>query len=281
MFDRCVVADWSARSAPATGRDSIWVGTCDQHGVRSENPSTRAAAMRAIRREVAAPGRVLVGVDFSLGYPQGFAAELGIGQPAWRHTWELVEHLLDDDERNANNRFHVASELNGRVGDPLTAGPFWGCPPSARSSVLTSTKVVSNPLPQWRAVETILRERGHRPFSSWQLLGAGSVGSQSLTGIAALAPMVRDVADDVDVWPFTSGFGVPGRRVVLAEVWPSLFPLESLAGSVKDDVQVRTVAAELFARAHDGSLAAWFAPHIDHRVDRRIVEAEEGWILGA
>lgn len=237
--------------------------------------------MQDLRREIEAPGRVLVGVDFSLGYPTGFAEALGLTGTAWRQTWTLLAQLIDDDRRNANNRFRVASELNGRVGEASAAGPFWGCPPGQRSTVLTSTKVSPDPLPEWRLVEAVLRQRGHRPFSSWQLLGAGSVGSQSLTGIASLAPLLDEHAGQVDVWPFTTGLSAPQRRVVIAEVWPTMFELPPLGGRVRDDQQVRTVAEALFAAARQGALGSWFSPNVGGADRLRSVEREEGWILGA
>ncbi len=108
--------------------------------------------------------------------------------------------LVDDDARNRNNRFGVASELNARMG--AAPGPFWGCPPRAASASLTTTKPPPGPLAEWRTVESVLRERGHRPFSSWQLLGAGAVGSQSLLGIPMVMRLRERFGGRLAVWPF-------------------------------------------------------------------------------
>ena len=74
LFDRYVVADWSASSKPNTGADSIWIGAAAQVGVpawETANPSTRSEAFDALRNkleaDVAAGRRVLVGFDFPLG----------------------------------------------------------------------------------------------------------------------------------------------------------------------------------------------------------------------
>ena len=44
---------------------------------------------------------------------------------------------------------------------------------------------------RFRAAEEVLRSQGRRPFSSWQLFGAGAVGSQSLLGIPMLDRLRR------------------------------------------------------------------------------------------
>ena len=69
---------------------------------------------------------MLVGFDFPLGYPAGFAARLGLSGPPWRAVWDEIAGLITDDERNRNNRFDVADALNRRVSGG--GFPFWGCP---------------------------------------------------------------------------------------------------------------------------------------------------------
>ena len=182
--------------------------------------------------------------------------------------------MADD---NANNRFDVAAELNRRIdGGP---GPFWGCPPSRRAPTLTTTKVLPDPLAEWRIVEAELRRGGHRPFSGWQLLGAGSVGSQSLVGIPRLAQLERSLCAagrTVEVWPFGAWDGrAPAPDVVIAEVWPSLHPTPELHGRVRDEVQV----VETARRLADLTTVELVARLTEER--QRSVRGEEGWILGA
>ncbi|MFK7917122.1 MAG: hypothetical protein AB8G14_03510 [Ilumatobacter sp.] len=283
-FDRVVVVDWSANSTPKLGRDSIWVAEFDvaAGSIRSANISTRSAAIDLLVELSLAPGRCLVGVDFSLGFPAGFAAALGLVGTPWSATWELLAAEIEDSDRNANNRFEVASSLNARVSPG--AGPFWGCHPSRASEHLTTKKVGCAPLGEWRTVEALLRTRGRRPFSSWQLLGAGAVGSQSLLGVASMSkllPRVSSTGRSIDVWPFTTGIAVPAADTVLAEVWPTLVDLPDTAADiwdsrVRDQVQVETLASYLGT----ADLAALFVPPVPTEA-RQIVECEEGWVLGA
>ena len=88
LFDRVVMVDWSANSTPKRGRDSIWIGDSRSH--EAVNPSTRSAAMALIRAVCAESidERVLIGFDFSFGYPAGFARAL-TGSSAWSSLWSL------------------------------------------------------------------------------------------------------------------------------------------------------------------------------------------------
>ena len=284
MFDRIVIVDWSANSTPKIGTDSIWIAelTTATHTIRTANISTRAVATDLIVELATEPGRCLVGVDFSLGFPAGMADALGLDGAPWSSMWRLLTESIDDDGRNANNRFEVATELNARVSPG--AGPFWGCHPSKATKRLTTTKVPCDPLPEWRTIETQLRGRGMRPFSAWQLLGAGAVGSQSLLGIPAMSRCLERLAESgrmVDVWPFTCGLAVPSADVVLVEVWPTLVGLADVSDDlwetrVRDERQVDAVARHLAQM----DLAAAFAPAVPQEA-RKAIESEEGWVLGA
>ncbi|HSL73684.1 MAG TPA: hypothetical protein VK853_04425 [Ilumatobacteraceae bacterium] len=284
MFERFVAVDWSASATPKRGRDSVWIAATDAEVVDAWNPPTRAVAEAALvdLLENDPDRSTLIGVDFSLGYPAGTAQALGFDSTAWRSTARLIADLVVDDERNANNRFEVAAELNRRItGGPA---PFWGCPPSASAPTLSPTKpAAGGRLPQWRMVETMLRSQGRRPFSSWQLLGAGAVGGQSLLGI----PMVLRLADRygprLQVWPFTTGLCAPvtgSGTVVVAEMWPSLLGEPPMDGFVRDEFQVRSLVGWLAAADAAGRLGDLFAPAVSAPA-RRLVETEEGWVLGA
>jgi len=284
LFDRHVVVDWSANSTPKRGVDSIWIGICEGSTVTSANHPTRAAAIGHLAALIDDPGarRLLLGIDASLGYPRGTAAALGLEGVPWAETWRLLGERITDDDRNANNRFAVAAELNRQLGSP--PGPFWGCPPAAVDRALASTKPTApGPLPEWRHVEDRLRAAGHRPHSSWQLLGAGSVGSQSLLAISHLDALRRCSGDRLAVWPFTTGLIAPDvgpGEVVVAEVWPSLVMSTARAdGRVRDEAQVEDTAMWLAALDRRGELAESFRPDVG--VDQvGTVVAEEGWVLG-
>ena len=285
MFDQFVVVDWSANSTPKLGRDSIWIGVLDAAGGESvTNLPTRRAAeaflVECVENDPAAT--TLVGVDFSLGYPAGTTAALGIDGTPWAAMWALLAGCVTDDEANANNRFVVAAELNRRLTGE--ASPFWGCPPSSAGRHLRPTKPLdAAPLPVFRTTEEMLREQGRRPFSSWQLLGAGAVGSQSLLGIPMLERLRGRFGDRLDVWPFTTGLQPPlleAGGIVVAEVWPSMHELgDSDDGSVRDAAQVRATAAWLAEVDASDGLGALFSPALADAVDA-VVVAEEGWVLG-
>ena len=294
MFDQFVVVDWSANSTPKLGRDSIWIAVHDRTAERSvTNFPTRVAAESFLVEffECDPTATTLIGVDFSLGYPAGTAAALGLHGAPWSAMWTLLADRITDDDRNVNNRFAVAAELNRRfTGGPA---PFWGCPPSAASGQLTTTKpaggksaatTASSPgsLAPFRMVENVLRVQGHRPFSSWQLLGAGAVGSQSLLGIPRLHALRRRFPDRVHIWPFTTGFGTPtldAGAIVVAEVWPSMLDVGDIGDRVRDAVQVSATARWFADTEAAGELDALFSPSLLSEVSAAAI-AEEGWVLG-
>ena len=275
MFDRIVIADWSASNAPKSGADSIWVSRLDRdEQATAVNHRTRDAAFDALVELAEVPGRVLLGFDFPLGYPAGFAAELGLSGQPWSATWSLLAELVDDDHRNRNNRFEVASELNRRLGRLQ----FWASPPRRANAHLTTTKPPRTDahLPEFRASELCLRERKQYPFSVWQLLGAGSVGSQALTGIPVVERLRHHPAlrERVQVWPFQTGLDLPSApdAIVIAEIWPSAIGFQHVDHPVKDARQV--IALAHWLAAQDAGL---FSPPV---ADRPEILTEEGWVLG-
>jgi precorrin-8X/cobalt-precorrin-8 methylmutase len=278
LFDAYLAVDWSAHKRPKTGSNSVWICSA---GEPPENPSTRAEAterVRALLREAVSGGRrVLVGFDFAYGYPQGFAGALGsVGQP-WRRVWELLGREIADDSTNRSNRFDVAVALNARLDAPA----FWGWP--TRDDRLPQREPHDRVLPEFRVTERLLRERGHRPFSVWQLAGHGSVGSQTLLGI----PRVLSLRDDAElesvsaIWPFETGFAALAAQVVHAEVWPSLVETRGLH-TVPDADQVASLVAWWAELDGADALAPLFErpPGLSDD-DAEAAVREEGWILGA
>lgn len=284
MFDRFVVVDWSANSTPKLGRDSIWVAHLDPAGTSSvTNLPTRREAEAFLGHlfESEPTLTTLVGVDFSLGYPAGTARALGVDGTPWSAMWSLLTEDIVDDDHNANNRFAVAAEFNRRLTG--VASPFWGCPPSSAQRYLTTTKPPdSAPFAPFRHTEMVLRERGLRPFSSWQLFGAGSVGSQSLLGIPVLERLRVRFGDRVAVWPFATGLVSPSPEegaIVVVEVWPSMHELGDHDDTVRDAAQVSATANWLADTDAADGLDALFSPALPSVVERTAV-AEEGWVLG-
>jgi hypothetical protein len=292
VFDHIVVVDWSAASTPRLGRDSIWVCALDVRSGASElvNLPIRAAAEAwLLDHLVRSTGRVLVGFDFPFGYPAGFATAAGVtGTTPWLAAWRHLAGSVHDDESNRSNRFEVAAGLNARVsGGP---GPFWGCRPGAESTFLTSRRVFRFPhrgLAEFRPCEQAILATGRRVSSVWQLWGAGSVGSQALTGIPVVARLRWSAAlrGRARVWPFETGFdpdpavGV-ADAVVLTECWPGIVPLDRSLHVVRDAAQVLGLARHLAGLDARGAIGAWFAPALAGQVAPAAL-TEEAWILGA
>ncbi len=290
LFDLLLIVDWSANSKPKLGADSIWIaGAGPAATVPPLNLPTRAAALAHLRAmladAVAARRRVLVGFDFPFGYPAGLAGVLGLSGPPWRAVWDEIADAIEDAPDNANNRFAVAADLNRRISGG--AAPFWGRPITLTTLPdlpMRKPAAEASPLAEHRTADTWVR--GPQPV--WKLYTTGSVGSQALMGL----PVVRALRDDpalsghARVWPFETGLGppstAPGRPcIVLAEVYPSLFPIAARADEVKDATQVRTTATALAAMDADDALAPLFAgPPALTATQRGAIESEEAWILG-
>jgi hypothetical protein len=295
LFSAYVIVDWSAASKPTTGADSVWIGVLKRDvrfrmAFESFNPSTRGEAekrLTAILDDLKKRSeRALVGFDFPLGFPRGFAEALKLpGEQPWRAAWDQVDKMVKDKVDNTNNRFGVASEINRRMtGGPF---PFWGCPPKDALTTLQPKRTRAHgpdDLPEFRHAD--LAAKG--AASIWKLYYNGSVGGQAILGIPAVRRLKQTRGDSVKVWPFETGFktlteaDLAGVDVVLAEVYPSLIKAQGAPGEVKDLTQVRSTA-EHFARLDEANkLGALFGPGKTAAPDVVLdAEREEGWILGA
>ncbi len=297
-FDAYWAIDWSALSKPGRGENSLWWallrwsdGPSAPPTLEVENPPTRQEFLEEALRRLSgdlAGARVLLGFDFPFGYPRGFAAALGGGigdEPAWRTAWTRLEHDIRDDPDNGNNRFEVAAALNAQLTGSF--GPFWGRPERVAQGVsrylstrrrgcfeYSSPEGVGIGLWEWRAVD----RKGRTASSPWFVYGgSNSVGGQALLGIPRVAYLRRNLAD-ARVWPFETGPTLPGReaaRVVLAEIYPSLF-LDRKAEGVKDKLQVMAAVLAFAEQDANGGLSEWFAAPED---DPTVLK-EEGWVLG-
>jgi molybdopterin molybdotransferase len=268
-FDRVLVVDWSANSSPKLGADSIWIGRAGAAARGPENLPTRAAAMAALRTEIAAVRaagqRALICFDIGFGFPRGFAQHL-TGRAEALAVWDWLAARIDDDAQNRNNRFAVAAEINRRFPG---LGPFWGRPNGHDLPDLPAkgTARADHGLAELRETEALCA--GAHPM--WKLYTTGSVGSQSLLGQAHLALLRRDIGAALSVWPMQAA----DTPVVLAETYLSLIDpaVKAAQGyACKDAAQV-DLLARAFHRADMGALMAAPAPASLLR--------EEGWILGA
>lgn len=275
MFDRVIVVDWSAANLPTspTNRaNAVWIGCHDAEGGAEWHHRTRASAeaqlVTLIDTARASGQRVLIGFDFAMGYPAGFAARL-TGEASAPDVWRWLAGAITDHD-NRNNRFEVATRINATF--PEGPGPFWSHPTGQSWPGLPFRRAgidyAALGLCETRAAEAAVP----RAKSPWMLFNPGSVGSQSLLGL----PMIHRLSQlpGVAVWPFAA----PDAPVVLAEVYPSLLagPVAILAngdGLTADQAQVRLLSRSLYRLAQADRLAPLFQAPPE--------AAEEGWILGA
>lgn len=274
QFDRVVMIDWSARSAPSPRKpsaDAIWLAQTDRAGTRTSYHRTRAEAehvLDALLRDAhRAQERVLAGFDFPLGYPAGFAGKVAgtAGAPAF---WEWLEERISDAPDNSNNRFEIARHLNTLFEFP---GPFWGRPAHLQLPGLSDRKDADygKGLAERRRVETLMR----RTQPVWKLYTTGSVGSQALLGLPMIARLRRRFG--AAVWPFDA----PSAEIVFAEIYPSILDQAVSATltpeSIKDEVQVRLLSQSFWEMQVTGELQHAFAAVPDWPG-----RGDEGWILG-
>lgn len=275
-FDRVIVVDWSAANLPTSPTrlsNSIWIGCNDAEGGAEWHHRTRAAAeaqLLTLIETARTDGlRLLIGFDFAMGYPSGFADRL-TGSPKAQAVWHWLAEAIADTPDNRNNRFAVAAQINALF--PEAPGPFWSHPAGQPWPGLPYRRAGIDygalGLTESRAAETAVP----RAKSPWMLFNPGSVGSQSLLGL----PMIHRLSQlpDVAVWPFA----LTDAPVVIAEIYPSLLagPVAILANAETlpaDQAQVRLLSRALFNLSRRGRLAPLF--------DTPPVAQEEGWILGA
>ena len=295
LFDSYIIVDWSAASKPNSGEDSIWIGAQTRDArfklkFEAANPDTRAkaeAALKAVLQRLTKRGdRVLVGVDFPLGYPRGFADAIkapGEGPP-WQRIHDFLTREMKDRPDNQNNRFALAARMNRLISDgPF---PFWGCPKRDVLTTLSMKKTREHgpeTLPEWRLSEENMRSINKaKPHSVWKLAYAGAVGGQALTGIPVIHRLATSIGGSA-VWPFQTEPLASDHpyNVVFAEVYPSLLSTKPLEAEIKDRAQVRQLSAHYASLDDAGKLAAVFDLPADlNEESRHQVTSEEGWILG-
>ncbi len=276
-FDRVLVADWSAANLPTSPTrlsNSIWIGCHDAEGGAEWHHRTRTTAeaqlLTLIETSRADGLRVLVGFDFAMGYPSGFARRL-TGNPEARSVWRWLADAVSDGPDNRNNRFAVAARINAVF--PEGPGPFWSHPTGQTWPGLPFRRVGIDYAVLGLAETRAAEQAAAGAKSPWMLFNPGSVGSQSLLGL----PMIHRLAQrpGVTVWPFDPPSDAP---VLFAEVYPSLLagPVAILANSdglPADQAQVRLLSRALFNLSRHSVL--------EPLLKAPAIAAEEGWILGA
>ncbi len=298
LFDAYIMVDWSAASKPATGANSIWVGMLARDArlklqFQAVNIDTRLKA-RAFLLDMATKltgrgDRVLMGFDFSLGYPAGTAAALGLpikDAAPWEAMHAFLAQKMKDKADNSNARYAIAAGMNYTISKQ--AFPFWGAPARDQVSTLAGTRpeYKGQALREFRHTETHLRAAKKAvPKSSWQLAYTGSVGSQSLTGIPNVHAL-RQALPGTRVWPFEFGAGaldddaLEDVKIVMAEIYPSQLKFETNAGETTDEAQVRAMTHHYAALDEKSQLGVRFAlPATLSESEIGEIQGEEGWIL--
>jgi precorrin-8X/cobalt-precorrin-8 methylmutase len=223
----------------------------------------------------------LVGFDFPFGYPRGTAARLGATGLPWRHLWQELHDSIADSDSNANNRFDVAEQLNGRLTGE--AFPFWGDVRETQRRYLRRRGRRPH-RPDDLSERRLCEHRIRTTQPVWKLAGVGSVGSQALMGIPRVWQIRRDprLAMVTHIWPFETGLRFdPHPQIILAEIYPSQVTPAPLAGYPKDAGQVVAIMDHIARADEQGSLEDLFAgdPNLTP-AERRTIEQEEAWILG-
>ncbi len=291
-FTHFIAIDWSARNKPSPAlpsRNAIWYCEATATGrLTTKYFRTRYACVdhleKRLGRLLRQGRRVLVGWDFSFGYPKGLARALRLkGKPAWRAVWEKITDLIEDGKDNQNNRFAVGAELNRLTNAP--AGPFWGIPPGDSGIYLGPKRDFPYPVPTKKVLlaERRLVEHHHGKMQpAWKLAYAGSVGGQSLTGIPLLHRLrfeTEGLRGQSAIWPFESLPGY-GPCAVHAEIYPSLVERPG-RDRIPDREQVRTYVRWLQSRQEGGLLSELLAvPYELDKKRRKQVRNHEGWVLG-
>lgn len=300
LFDAYIMVDWSAAAKPVTGPNSIWIGLLAKDArlkfqFQAVNPDTRLKArdfLKDIIEKLTRRGdRVLLGFDFSLGYPSGTAAALHIAdnepQP-WQAIHKHFASKLKDKADNSNARFAIAAGMNYAISKK--AFPFWGAPSKDQVTTMSSKRPAYEEncsLAEYRTTEIYLRETySVQPKSCWQLAYAGSVGSQSLLGIPHVH-FLRSSFSNALLWPFETGLieldeaALETTQLVIAEIYPSLLNVKATKEAPLDRAQVEAIAHHYCDLDRQSRLGSLFGPPkgLDMKKIPQI-EQEEGWILG-
>lgn len=266
-FDSFCVVDWNSGNdtGPTPKKDAIWAAAVV---AGQAHPAcylrNRDVAMEwiteLVETELRASRRLLIGFDFPFGYPAGFAERI-VGEANTPKLWDFFAERLHDSPKH-NNRFDLAGELNSRFPG---VGPFWFNALKRDIGHLPRKGLArqGHGMTERRAVD--MSHPG--AFTPWQMGGAGAVGGQVMTGMAALSALRRRFGSKVSVWPFEQE-----AEVHVVEIWPSLIDraVRTSRDEIRDRAQV-TLLARALSRISPSTLAEML----------KVDATEEGWILGS
>lgn len=281
LFTHALAVDWSANNKPNRGQNSIWVAEAGQQAV---NIFTRHACLNYLKarilRALETDERLIIGLDFAFGYPAGIS-KIITGQADWQTLWSYIAAQITDTPKNESNRFEVGGHLNACIG--LGDGPFWGHPWQHKNRYAQLDMYAPKDLPPSFQDKRIVETRMPKAQSTFKLSGIGSVGSQTLLGIAALHRLIsnKEIGPHIAVWPFETHLsGNFSKPITLAEIYPSAHNVDYSLHKTPDAAQVMSVARDLSQWNRTGALEDKLSAFGLSDCQRALVIKEEGWILG-
>lgn len=289
IFDRILVADWSARAKPsgATRReDALWLAESGTRPVLPAHHRDRYSMFEDIKSRIAQAltngERMLVGFDFGFGYPSPFT---GLVASNRADLWRQIDEGLGPDAINSGHKGRVVEDWLKKLGKSR----FWVVQQQKAFPTVGGSKdrIDDARYPEWRLTESKPLDV-KAPSSAFKLTGAGSVGAQILTGIPYLRRLQLAFPGRVHVWPFDTSWEVSDGQIILVEVYPSLLK-QVYSGDtghrgpwVFDAMQVDVLAEAFWKLDQAKGLGALFGqPDCLTAGEAKVAQDEEGWIFGA
>ena len=230
-LQRVVGVDWSGDKGSGQRKKiwaAVWTASSFAKGgtVVLESGRTRVELMEWLVELARETPRMLVGFDFSFGFPAWFMEELGI--------------------RSAPEFWRVVAEGQGErwLHEDCEDGRFWGRAGSRRHGKKPEEFCGEHAHRMLRRAETVLKVRaemtdplalariaGIAPKSVFQIGGAGAVGTASLRGMPGLL-VLREAG--FRIWPFDA----PSvKRPLVVEIYTRL-----MTGAVTKSSEVARTA---------------------------------------
>ena len=195
---RAIAVDWSGAETGAGKK--IWL--CEVAGgrvVRLESGRDRNEIERELIVEAGLDPRLVVGLDFAFSLPAAFSSQRG---------HRTVDEVWREVERDGESWLAKCPS------------PFWGKPGKKKPRL--EERVFFRRTELETAAAT-----GARPFSVFQIGGAGAVGVGSVRGMPMLDRLRRE---GFAVWPFDRAVAP-----LVIEIWPRIF----IGGLNKSDAKER------------------------------------------
>ncbi len=190
MTDRLIAIDWSGNETSGGQRKHIWMAEWRSGVITLTKGRTRHETIDAVIAAARDDASLVAGFDFSFAFPSWFARNLQCTHAS--EVWQLVAMHGEDWLRDC-------------------ADPFWGRPKRRRPDHHYGGK--------WLGFRGTERETGQRtgrlPTSTFQIGGAGAVGTGSVRGMPHLLELQRA---GFSIWPFD-----PPRLPMAIEIYPRIF----------------------------------------------------------